>query len=186
MTIDSDAISGELREQTTEPHGDDARQRASVRPAIAIGLLAAVAVTGLAGWLGYRAYEYQRADRQQDVFLQAARQVALNLTTINYTEVDADVRRILDSATGTFREDFQNRSQPFIDVVRKAQSTTEGSIIEASVESRSGDQAQVLVAVNVKTSAGDRPEAEPRAWRIRITVQRDGGSTKASNVEFVS
>jgi len=43
----------------------------------------------------------------------------------------------------------------------------------------------VLVAVAVKTSTVDSPEQKPRAWRMRIDVQKVGGGTKVANVEFV-
>ena len=43
-------------------------------------------------------------------------------------------------------------------VVKKAQSHSEGTITEAALESESGDQAQVLVAVTVKTSTAGAPK----------------------------
>jgi Mce-associated membrane protein len=139
---------------------------------------------GLAGWLGYRAYEKHEAQAQRNLFVQTARQGAVNLTTINYTGVDADVQRILDSATGTFRDDFEKRSQPFIEVVKAAQSQSEGTVTEAGLESLRDNSAQVLVAVAVKsrTAAG---EQAPREWRMRIDVQAVGDGAKVSNVVFV-
>jgi Mce-associated membrane protein len=53
------------------------------------------------------------------------------LTAIDYTHVNADVQRILDSSTGRFRDDFQNRSQPFVDVVEQAQSKSEATVTAA-------------------------------------------------------
>jgi Mce-associated membrane protein len=119
------------------------------------------------------------------LFLQVGRQGALNLTTIDWQHAEGDVQRILDSATGTFYDDFQKRSQPFVEVVKQAQSKSVGSIAEAGVESISGDSAQVLVAVTVKTSNAGAPDQAPRAWRMRISVQKVGDEAKVSNVEFV-
>ncbi|MGV0734590.1 mammalian cell entry protein [Mycolicibacter sinensis] len=158
---------------------------AGVRAAIAAGLAAVVTLTALAGWLGYRAHQSYQRQQEGNTFLQVARQGALNLTTISYTEAEADVQRILDSATGTFHDDFQNRAEAFIGVVKQAQSKSEGSITEAGLEFHDGDQAQVLLAVTVNTSNGAAAEQQPRAWRMRITVQRNGDDTKMSNVEFV-
>jgi Mce-associated membrane protein len=159
------------------------------RPASGATLAACAAVVaglaGLTGWLGYQHYQSHEGQQRHNLFLQAARQAALNLTTISYTEAGADVARILDSATGQFRDDFQHRSQPFIDVVTKAQSTSVGTIIDAGVQSEQDNQAQVLVAVNVDTSMAGTPEPEPRAWRMRMTVQRVGSGAKVSDVEFV-
>ncbi len=157
-----------------------------VRLATIAGLVAVLALGGLTGWLGFRAYESRQAQDQRNLFLQVGRQGALNLTSIDWQHADTDVQRILDSATGTFYDDFQKRAQSFVDVVKQAQSKSVGTISEAGVESESGDEAQVLVAVTVKTSNAGAPEQEPRAWRMRIAVQKVGDDdAKVSNVEFV-
>lgn len=156
-----------------------------VRLALIAGLVAVVALAGLTGWTGYRGYKAYQAEKERQLFLQVGRQGALNLTTINWEHAEEDVQRVLDSATGTFYDDFQNRSAPFVEVVKQAQSKSEGSITEAGLESASGDQAQVLVAVTVNTSNVGAPQQEPRAWRMRLTVQKVGDDAKVSNVEFV-
>jgi Mce-associated membrane protein len=153
--------------------------------AMITGLVAVVVLGGLTGWLGFRAYQSHQADEQQKLFLQVGRQGALNLTTIDWQHADADVQRILDSATGTFYDDFQKRAQPFVEVVKQAQSKSVGTIAEAGLESETNDGAQVLVAVTVKTSNAGAPEQQPRAWRMRLSVQKVGDEAKVSNVEFV-
>jgi Mce-associated membrane protein len=156
-----------------------------LRLATIFGLVLVVALAGLTGWLGFRTYQSHQADEQRKLFLQVGRQGALNLTTIDWQQADANVQRILDSATGTFYDDFQKRAQPFVEVVKQAQSKSVGTIAEAGLESESDDGAQVLVAVTVKTSNAGAPEQAPRAWRMRISVQKVGDEAKVSNVEFV-
>ena len=82
-------------------------------------------------------------------------------------------------------EDFQQRAQPFVEVVKQAQSKSVGTVAEAGLESAGANEAQVLVAVTVKTSNAGAPEQEPRAWRMRISVEKIGDDAKVSNVEFV-
>ncbi|MDT5287121.1 MAG: Mce-associated rane protein [Mycobacterium sp.] len=165
---------------------DDATPRIShVRLASIVGLVVVLALGGLVGWLGFRAYQSHQLDAQRKVFLQVGRQGALNLTTIDYQHVDEDVKRILDSATGTFYDDFQQRAQPFTDVVKQVKSKSVGSVTEAGLESESENEAQVLVAVAVNTTVEGQPNQQPRAWRMRILVQKVGEDTKVSNVEFV-
>jgi Mce-associated membrane protein len=159
------------------PHG--------LRLALALGLLIVTALGGLVGWLGFRADESHQREQQRAMFLAAARQGALNLTTISYTEVDADIKRILDSATGTFHDDFEKRSQPFVEVVKQSQSRSEGKVTEAGLESVQGDNARALVAVTVTTSTAGAAQQEPRSWRMRIEVQKVGDMAKTSNVEFI-
>lgn len=160
-----------------------ARRRA--RNALGVSLAMVVAVAGLTGWLGYRSYQLHHEQSQRNLYLRVARQAALNLTTISYTEAESDVQRIIDSATGTFRDDFTKRSQPFIDVVKQAQSKSQGAITEAALESEDGNSARALLAVTVNTSLAGVAEQQPRAWRMRIAVQKVGEDVKVSNVEFV-
>jgi Mce-associated membrane protein len=158
----------------------------SVRRAVLLGSAIVVSLSVLVGWLGFRAYQAHQEQALQSQLLQAARQGALNLTTIDWQHAEGDMQRILDGATGQFRDEFASRSQPFIEVVKQAKSTSVGTITEAGLESEEGGHARVLVAVAVKTSTAGAPEQDPRAWRMRITVQKDGDQAKVSNVEFVA
>lgn len=152
--------------------------------AVLAGALIVAALGGLVGWLEYRSYQKHDAQDRRNLFIATARQGAVNLTTINYNQVDADVQRILDLATGAFRDDFEQRSKPFIEVVKAAQSKSEGTVTDAGLESQRGDSAQVLVAVAVKslTAAGEQPQRE---WRMRVEVRSVGNDAKVSNVVFV-
>ncbi|MDT5210886.1 MAG: Mce-associated rane protein [Mycobacterium sp.] len=156
-----------------------------VRLGAAMGLVFVVSLGGLASWLGYQAYEAHRGQQQREQLLQVGRQGALNLTSIDWQHADNDVQRILNSATGSFYDEFSKRSQSLIDVVKQAQSTSVGTITEAGLESVSGQEAQVLVAVNVHTTNAGAPEQAPRDWRMRVSVQKVGNEAKVSNVAFV-
>jgi Mce-associated membrane protein len=180
----------EADEHEADEHGGSAEtsvrpHRSGVRAAIAVGIAIVAALGSLTGWLGYRTYGDRQVQQQRNLFVEVGRQGAVNLTTISYTEADADVQRILDSSTGTFYDDFKKRSQPFVEVVKQAQSKSEGTVTLAGLESQAGDQAQVLVAVTVKTTIAGAPEPQPRSWRMRISVQKVSDGAKVSNVEFV-
>lgn len=173
-----DTDADELVEEPTKP-------KSVRRLAAVLGLILVVALSALVGWLVVRTHRATAVDERQSQIVQAARQGALNLTTIDWQRADADVQRILDSATGEFYDDFAKRLAPFIKVVKEAKSTSTGSITEAGLESESGDSAQVLVAVAVKTSNVGAPDQQPREWRMRLAVQKVGDVMKVSNVEFV-
>jgi Mce-associated membrane protein len=197
-SIDLDSTAEEIDTKEADEAAGDGAENAEPRkrrvpdwlsrtPApIAVGIGAVVALLGVGGWLGFRLHQDHQVQDQRSLYVQVARQTAINLTTINYAEVDADIKRVLDSATGGFHDEFQNRSQPFVEVVKKVQSKTEGTIAEAGLLSYTKEQAQVLVAISVKTSMGTAPaDQEPRRWRMRLTVNKVGDGAKVSNVEFV-
>ncbi|KUI34214.1 hypothetical protein AU194_17860 [Mycobacterium sp. GA-2829] len=174
-----------MQDAEPEEPSSSAGKRSPRRIALIAGLIGVLAVGGLCGWLGLRAYQAKTIHDEYAAFIQVARQGAVNLTTIDHAEAEADVARILDSATGAFYDDFSARMKPFIDVVKKAQSTSEGTVSSAGLESVSGDEAQVLVSVKVTTTTADGAEQQPRSWRMRISVQQMGDVMKVSNVAFV-
>ncbi|MDQ2628989.1 MAG: Mce protein [Actinomycetota bacterium] len=190
MAVDDDAPERPVSEPETSPDDPaappaEAGASARLRDAALFVSVAVLAFGGLAGWLGFRTYESHRTEVQREQFLRAAQQSARNLTTIDHEHAEADVQRVLDSATGTFYEDFSNRSQPFIEIVKTAQAKSIGTVTEAGIEEQTADQAQVLVAVSVNTTNAGAAEQLPRAWRMRISVTRVDGQEKISNVAFV-
>jgi Mce-associated membrane protein len=155
------------------------------RLALLIGLTMAVALAALIGVLGVRAYHAHQSAELRALYLQVGRQGAVNLTTIDWHHADADVQRILGAATGPFYDDFSQRSKPFIDVVKKVQSVSTGTVTVAGLESSTDKDAQVLVAVSVQTTTSGESKQTPRAWRMRLSIQKVGNDVKVSNVEFV-
>jgi Mce-associated membrane protein len=188
-TAGDDTADDDKAEVDPQANGDAAeepvRRGRSMRLAITVGLAVTVAMAGSVGWLAYRAYQSHQQQDQRNVMIQAGRQAALNLTTISYEEVDADVQRVLGSATGSFYDDFQKRSPAFVEVVKQAKSKSVGNVTEAGLESGGGDQGQVLVAVSVHTNVAGVNEDRLRAWRMRISLQKTKDGVKVSNVEFV-
>jgi Mce-associated membrane protein len=188
---DSESAHDDLGEAAVAPTANPAKARRASRwrrqmpIAAMISLLTMVVLGGLTVWYTMGAQRSERLEHQRDVLLQAGRQAALNLTTIGYTDVDAGMQRILESSTGAFHDDFQQRSKPLADVIRQTQSRTEGTVAAAGLESVTGDSAQVLVAVSVKTSDQSAADQPPRTWRMRIDIQQVDGQAKVSNVAFV-
>lgn len=187
------SVDEETSASADEPGSDDSsgnvdegpRHLPPVRNIIVAAAGISVVLAGLGGWLGYRDYQAHQQQLEQQRYVAVGRQAALNLTTIDFTQVDGDVRRILDGATGTFLDDFQKRVQPFVEVVKQAKSKSVGTVTEAGLESVQGDHAQVLVAVQVKTTTDGAPAGDPRGWRMRIDVQKAGNDLKVANVQFV-
>jgi Mce-associated membrane protein len=153
--------------------------------AMLLGLAVVVALAGLVGWFELRVNHSRQSQAQRNVYLQVAKQGALNLTTIDWQHADADVHRILDGATGEFYDDFAKRSQPFIEVLQQAKAKTIGTISEAGLESETTDSARALVIVAVQTSNNGEAEQLPKEWRMRIDLQKIGDQVKVSKVVFV-
>lgn len=173
---------------TSEPTAEDVPGTVDTSPlklGRIVGISVVVALVVLCGWLGYQTNHARGDAHLRALLIQVAKQGAVNLTTIDFEHAESDVQRILDSATGEFHDDFQNRSAPFIEVVKQAKSKSVGTVTEAGLESVDGGQGRVLVSVTVKTVSNGKAEEQPRYWRMRMTVAREGDGAKVSNVDFV-
>jgi Mce-associated membrane protein len=159
--------------------------RSTLRLGLVVVIILILGLGCLAAWWGYQTLQARRADQQRAMFLAAGRQAAEDLTTIDYTAIDANIKRILDLSTGSFYDEFHKNTQGFVDVVTNAKSKSEGSVTAAGIETINGDTAQILASVSVKMTNTGAPEQQPRLWRMRISLQRGPNGTKVSNVGFV-
>jgi len=162
---------------------EDPRPPAQRWQAVVIAVLALLATGNI--WQGVLDHQVRNSERVRQDMVQAAREGAVNLTTIDYEHADEGVQRILDSSTGAFRDDFARRATGFADAARKAQSKSVGTVADAGLESVDGDLGRVLVALTVMTANRGVPERRPRAWRMRVTVTKDDDAYKVSSVEFI-
>jgi Mce-associated membrane protein len=169
-----------VSEEPDAPAGRPHIQRALAVAIAVLSLLAAVNVG-----LGYRDHQIRQSESLRRDMVDAAREGAVNLTTIDHQQADEAVQRILDTSTGAFRDDFAERATGFIDAAKKAQSKSVGTVADAGLESVDGDVGRVLVALTVMTSNRGVPERQPRAWRMRVTVTPDDDTYKVSSVEFI-
>jgi Mce-associated membrane protein len=175
---------GETADQRIDDR-DQGRWKPEVRLATAVGAAVVVAVAGVAGWTSYGAWRCYQAEQQRELFLRVARESAHDMTTISHTEVDSDVQRILDLSTGRFHDEFAQRTQPFIQHIKQEQSTSQGTVAEAGLESFGGNSARALVTVSVKLTKADSGAQKLDGFRLRIDLQRVGAGAKVSEVEYV-
>lgn len=178
----AEETAGDEAEADPEP---DPRPMSRIRLGALVGSAVVVVLAGLTGWLGYLAYQSHSAERHRELMVDAGRQAALSLTNVGWETADADVQRVLDSASGKFYDDFEKRAESYREVVKQVKSKSEGTITGSALESLSDNQAKVLVSVTVKSSNAGVPEQAPQYWRMVLTVQENEGKAKVSEVEFV-
>jgi Mce-associated membrane protein len=156
------------------------------RRALIAGLIGVLVMAVLVVWLGFHAEAAHDAAAQREMFVQAARRTAHDLTTVDYQDAEGDVQRVLDSATGEFYERFSQRAPVLIETVTREHSQAVSSVSEAGLEWQSRDEAQVLVAVSVASTHLGGLEMSPHELRMRMTVQRVGKQAKVSDIEYVA
>ena len=155
------------------------------RPLAAAAILAIFGLLEASGSMLWHHHSVT-AERQRSAdFIAAAKQEVINLTSLDFKKSKEDVQRILDSGTGEFRDQFQKTAEDFASVVQDTKAVTEGSVAAAAVESMNKDSAVVLVLANERVTNVAGAKDDPRAFRFRVSVVRDGDQLKISKVEFV-
>jgi Mce-associated membrane protein len=162
----------------------EARRASRVLIAVLCVLLLALAAAALIGALKLR--EYSGRDNARAAALAAARTEALNLTSIDSTAIDADLKRVVDGATGGFKSDFQQRSQDLKTVLTENQVIAEGRVLDAALVRSDTETATALVVVdsNVKNKAA--PAGRANTYRMQLDLERHGGRWLTSALQFVS
>ena len=148
-------------------------------------ILAICGLLGASGWMLWHHHTVLAERQRSAAYVAAARQGVVNLTSLDFNKAKEDVQRVLDSATGEFRDDFQRRADDFASVVKDSKAVTQGSVTASAVESMSKDSAVVLVLANERVTNSAGAKDDPRAFRFRVSVVRDGDQLKISKVEFV-
>ncbi len=143
------------------------------------------AFAGVSGYMLWQVHEATERDQRAANFVAGARQGVVNMTSLDFNRAKEDVQRVLDSSTGQFRDDFQQRAKDFASVVEQSKVVTQGTVNAAAVDSMDDHSASVLVSATSRITNSAGAKDEPRVWRLRVTVTEDGGQYKMSKLEFV-
>jgi Mce-associated membrane protein len=123
--------------------------------------------------------------RMNAEYAAAGRQSVVTLMSLDFNKAQEDVQRIIDNATGEFKKDFQNQAEDFVKVAQDSKVITDVTVNSSAVDSMTKDSANVLVAATSRVTNAAGAKQEPRAWRLAVTLERDGDQIKMSKVEFV-
>lgn len=177
--------------EDAESESEPARSRRRLRlPSWSVAWKAAVIVlicafVGASGYMMWHRHETTERDQRAANFVAGARQGVVNMISLDFNKAKEDVQRVIDSSTGQFRDDFQQRAKDFTTVVEQSKVVTQGTVNAAAVQSIDGNSALVLVAATSRVTNAGGAKDEPRNWRLKVTVTDDGGQYKMSKLEFV-
>ena len=147
---------------------------------VALVLLAASALLG-----AVKLREAAQRDDAREAALSAARQEALNLTSIDGKDIDADLKRVQDGATGGFATDFAQRAKDLKSVLTENAVVAEGHVIDAALVRGDLDTATVLVVVDSKVKNKAVPAGRDNTYRMQLDLERHGSRWLTSALQFV-
>ena len=150
---------------------------------ILIVLLVALAAGALLGAVRLRDAS-QRTDARAAA-VAAARQEALNLTSIDGQDIEADLKRVQDGATGGFAKDFAARAKDLKSVLSENAVIAEGHVIDAALVRGDLDTATVLVVVDSTVKNKSVPAGRENTYRMQLDLERHGSRWLTSALQFV-
>ena len=151
-----------------------------------VGLVVAtVLTTALTIWLSFGLYNQREAEQRRQDILAAARQSALNFTSLDYRHYDRDSANVLESATGDFKKQFAAQTGELTQLVAQNKSVSEGQVLEAGIIRFDENSARVLVVADSKVTNTAAPKGEARTYRLQLDLVHRDGRWLTSDVEFV-
>ncbi len=150
--------------------------------AVVVVAIGSLVITGLM-LVAHQKVAAQRA--HQDQLIDAARTGVTALLSIDYNRAKDDVQHVIDLSTGSFKDDFSRGADDFVQTAQQSKAVTVGTIKSAALDKDGGDTGVVLLAASSTVTNANGAHQDPRAWRMSVTVARDGDKFKMSNVEFV-
>jgi Mce-associated membrane protein len=170
-----------LRRLTAGPVDGSGRGRAW-----SVGLVVATVLTmAVTGWLSVQLYGQHVAEQRRQDILAAARQSALNFTSIDYRNYDRDSRNVLKGATGDFKKQFAAQTAELTKLVAANKSVSAGQVLEAGITRSDERSARVLVVADSKVTNASVPTGEARTYRLQLDLVLKDGHWLTSGVEFV-
>lgn len=160
--------------------------RAGRSRALSVGLVVATVLTTAAAlWLSSLLYDQRQAEQRRQDILAAARQSALNFTSLDYRRYDRDSGNVLKSATGDFKKEFAAQTEELTELVARNKSVSEGQVLDAGIVRSDERTARVLVVADSKVTNTAVPKGEARTYRLQLDLVHEDGRWLTSDVEFV-
>jgi len=153
-------------------------------PAIVVGALSAVALAVIV-WQAAAWVQHHRDDERRTAAVDVATAQVLDLTTLDSSSVESRLASMSGRVTGDFKRQFDGFAKTFAQVVQHDKIAATGEIKAAGITSYDDDSAVVIVASTTQVSTAKQKAATQRDYRIRVSLDRNGGSWLISGMEFV-
>jgi Mce-associated membrane protein len=162
------------------------RARTAVVVLGVVAALLAVACVALLLVLRSERKDRDEHDAAREAASAAASQLIINLDALSAATVDADMKRVLAGATGTFKKQFGTSQAQLKDFVVKQKITSKGEIRSVGVLRSDTDTATVLVAVDRTFKDSEHAEGVVANDRWKVDLEKHGGRWLVADLEPVA
>ena len=176
-----------VESEATDADGDTDERKSRPRSwrrrllvaAVALVFIAALAVSGVLGWMLWQEREVNRAGQHAQ---EAAAAYAQILTSIDSNKVDENFNQVLDGATGEFKDMYSQSSVQLRQLLIDNKASAHGVVVESAIQSASKDKVVVLLFVDQSVSNTNVPDPRIDRSRIKMTMEFVDGRWRASEL----
>lgn len=178
MAVDPDGTPQEVTGGRLVVSVDALRAAAVLLALVALVVVAVVQLQRLAGTTS-------DVDRGSSA-VAAARREVLALVRVDASSSDADLKRIGEGATSDFKSQFVSQATSFRAALKANRVVSTGRVDSAALSALSARSAVVLVATSGTVKNARSAKAQPRSYRLKVTLRDVKDAWLVSAMEFVS
>lgn len=166
---------------------DPARQPAMLRRRVAVAVVGVVVVAslGLSGFLGWRLHRVDQSAAAGRAALEAAKNYAIILTTLDTGDIDKNYAQVVEGATGRFRDEYSQGSAQLRQILIDNKAAGRGVVLDAAVKSATRTKVDVLLFVDQSVTNAVLPAPRIDRNRVQMTMELVDGRWLASNVDIM-
>ncbi|TDB87089.1 hypothetical protein E1264_15850 [Actinomadura sp. KC216] len=160
--------------------------RRGLSPAIAIALsVVVIALAVASGWLGVITLQNRDEADQKAKAIQSARQMGVNLMSLDASTAQRDLDRIVAGTTGNLKNKLASQSKAFMDQITKYKARSTVSDVDAALVSIDDDSAEVMVSLNGTVTNDKVKNGTPQGYRYQMDLSRVDDRWLVSGLEVV-
>lgn len=176
---------GESDPEDDETVDGQAPGRRRCRGLAALVVIVMVGALGLSAYLGWRLKQVDDTAAAGRAALEAARNYAVILTTLDVKNIDINYQQALDGATGEFKDQYSQGSAQLRQVLIDNNAGGKGMVIDAAIKSTTKDRVEVLLFVDQSVTNAVNPSPRIDRNRVQMTMELVDDRWLASKVEIL-
>jgi Mce-associated membrane protein len=124
--------------------------------------------------------------RQYKQITAAANKETLAFLTVDYKDMDPLIAKVLDGATGSFKQQYDGAKGTLKSTAQQGQSVATGDVKAVGIGDIDADTAVVFVAADGSvTNKSTKGKAQPRSYRFKLTMVHKGDKWLTSNLQIL-
>jgi len=106
--------------------------------------------------------------------------------SVDYKDMDPLIAKVLAGSTGTFKEQYSKAKVTLKAQAQQSQAVSSGKVLSVGVGDIDDSDAVVFVAADSQVSnKSTKGKAQPRYYRLKLTMVHQGDKWLTSNLQFV-